>query len=276
MEQDFLLNPDVEKNYQRRSRLLTAIIFILLILGTLFLGLYGPYPPPPEEGIFINFGTTEMGTGDQEPQEQEVTETAQPMPESAAEETVETMETVNDVNATEVSVNNEQQPVDNPTDVEQPNPQPERQPVENAEPKVDPNKLFNPGNSQNSQSQNQGNDPLADGNKGQPDGTTGPNYHGQNSGLGDQGTGFDIAGRGIVHMPTDYYNGDEQGIVKLRIVVDASGKVTSAQYVARGSTITDPNLIKLAKQTALKLRYTPSPTNTVQTAVISVTFGLKR
>ena len=274
MATEYLLKPEVEEANKRKSKIITALLTLIMVLATLFIGLYGPYPPPPEEGIFVNFGTTDFGSGDVEPQQQEVVEEQQAQPEASEAEQVDNTEHSNDVNATEVNTNKTEKPDPKPTDVHEQVPNPTPDPVPDPKPVIDQNKLFN-GNSDNSNSTSQGDDPGDKlGNKGQQDGTTGPNYHGQNTGLGDQGSGFDIAGRGLVYKPTNYYSGSEQGIVRLKITVDGNGKVTSAKYYAKNSTITDHALIALAKKTAMKLKYSPDNNKPLQQAVISVKFGM--
>ncbi len=274
MATDYLLKPEVEEANKRKSRIITALLTLLIIIGAIFIGLYGPYPPPPEEGIFVNFGTTDYGSGTVEPQKQEVIEEQQAQPEASSVEQVENIESSNDVNATEVNTQQEQNKPTETNETTKPVEQSKPEPVPDPEPVVDQNKLFT-GNSNNSNSNSQGNDPADRlGNKGQQDGSNGPNYQGNNTGLGNQGSGFDIEGRGLVYKPTNYYSGAEQGIVRLKIIVDANGKVISAEYFAKNSTITDHSLIALAKKTAMKLKYSPDSKSPRQSALISVKFGM--
>ncbi|MCD6332967.1 MAG: TonB family protein [Bacteroidales bacterium] len=51
----------------------TVIFHIGIIVMLLYLHYSAPFPPPPEEGILINFGTNELGSGLQEPQKQTYT-----------------------------------------------------------------------------------------------------------------------------------------------------------------------------------------------------------
>ena len=48
----------------------TVTFHALLIALMLYLHFSAPFPPPPEDGILINFGTNEIGMGNIEPQEQ--------------------------------------------------------------------------------------------------------------------------------------------------------------------------------------------------------------
>jgi len=51
----------------------TTIFHGSLIILMLFFGFKAPFPPPPEEGILVNFGTNDMGGGFVEPQRQQYT-----------------------------------------------------------------------------------------------------------------------------------------------------------------------------------------------------------
>ena len=49
---------------EQRFGIISSIIFLVLFTGVLLLfGFSTPYPPPEEEGILINFGTDETGSG---------------------------------------------------------------------------------------------------------------------------------------------------------------------------------------------------------------------
>ena len=52
----------------------TLIFHSLLVLLFFFTGLSYTIPPPPEEGISINFGTTEFAEGENELQQEQVEE----------------------------------------------------------------------------------------------------------------------------------------------------------------------------------------------------------
>ncbi|MBK5193270.1 MAG: energy transducer TonB, partial [Flavobacteriaceae bacterium] len=54
--------------HERKSFAITVILHVLLILLLLFFGLKF-LDPPPESGIAINFGTSEVGSGDTQPTE---------------------------------------------------------------------------------------------------------------------------------------------------------------------------------------------------------------
>ena len=51
----------------KRGFIGTAIFHIIVLLMLLFLGFFTPLPLPGEEGIMVNFGTSNNGFGDIEP-----------------------------------------------------------------------------------------------------------------------------------------------------------------------------------------------------------------
>lgn len=93
------------------------------------------------------------------------------------------------------------------------------------------------------------------GNQGVESGTPdAPNY-GQGSGLGTDGISFDLGGREALSLFKPPYKIQQDGIVVVAVTVDRSGRVTDATPGIKGSTTLDENLLKLAKEAALKTRF---------------------
>ena len=86
-----------EKKNKRKGIIGTILFHTLLLIAFLFMGLTYQIPPPPEEGISINFGYVDEGVTEAEPEDK--SETPEPVQEeiveeqSAAEEEVVTQET---------------------------------------------------------------------------------------------------------------------------------------------------------------------------------------
>lgn len=94
------------------------------------------------------------------------------------------------------------------------------------------------------------------GNMGSPTGSTeSDNY---NQGLGGEGIGFDLTGRSPVHLPKPAFNVQKEGTVVVEIVVDRTGRVTSATPGVKGSTIVDNTLYAAAKKAALESKFNVS------------------
>ncbi|MCK5821400.1 MAG: hypothetical protein KAH17_05925 [Bacteroidales bacterium] len=62
------------KPFKNIRGLIGTILFHgILLLILIFFSFHAPFPPPPEQGIEINFGTNEVGSGLMEPQRQQYT-----------------------------------------------------------------------------------------------------------------------------------------------------------------------------------------------------------
>ena len=123
-----------EKKNKRKGIIGTLLFHILLIVAFLFMGLTYQIPPPPEEGISINFGYVDEGMSEAEPED--VAEIPEPVQEeiveeqSAAEEEVVTQET-------------EEAPIVEKTEQKKKEPEPEKQEViEEKKPEVNKKALY--------------------------------------------------------------------------------------------------------------------------------------
>ena len=97
------------------------------------------------------------------------------------------------------------------------------------------------------------------------------------------GTGLDLVsgdldkgleGRGLVGaLPKPDYTVDVTGKVIIDVTVDASGRVTSAEFHAQGSTTSNAVLVAAARQAALKARFTESA-SFVQGGMITYVFKM--
>lgn len=93
------------------------------------------------------------------------------------------------------------------------------------------------------------------GNGGNPDGDpSGDALEGISSGAGGgQVSGF--GGRGVLNAPKVTDNTQKTGRVVIKVCVNASGKVTSAEFTQRGSTTTDSQLRATAIRNAKKFKF---------------------
>ncbi|RIJ47143.1 cell envelope integrity protein TolA [Maribellus luteus] len=99
------------------------------------------------------------------------------------------------------------------------------------------------------------------GNQGVPTGDPNAGNYGQGgSGSGNQGSGisFSLSGRSAISLPKPQYPGNDAGVVVVKVTVDKTGKVTSAEAGVRGTTIMDQKFWNEAKQAALKARFNVS------------------
>jgi len=99
------------------------------------------------------------------------------------------------------------------------------------------------------------------GNQGAQWGTPGGDPNGTGSGLNGNGTGggdgmsYDLKGRTWRQKPLVFDNTQKTGKVVVGIKVDKNGNVVYAKYQQKGSNTTDPYLIQLAEQGALKAKF---------------------
>lgn len=84
-----------------------------------------------------------------------------------------------------------------------------------------------------------------------------------------------LEGRGLVgELPKPVYTANVSGKVIIAVTVDASGRVTSAEFHAQGSTTSNAALVEAAKRAAMKARFTESE-SFVQGGMITYVFKMK-
>ena len=263
-----------EKNNRFKGAVGTIGFHLLALLAILYFALSTPLPLPGEEGVEVNLGSSDQGMGyvqeqspppqqqlppalpppqtdpEPEPEEDIITQDVEEAP-AIEEEKVEEKEEVKqeeEVPSAESQVPSEE--VEQEIE-EEPEPQPEP-------PKVNERALYKGNSNTDGDGSNQGvtGEP---GDQGKPNGTIdATNYEGS-GGLGDEGVGYDLGGRGAKHLPKPAYDSDEQGKVVVDIKVDRNGKVVSAIAGAKGTTISDLRLRRLAEEAALRSVFSPDP-----------------
>jgi len=234
-----------EKKNKRKGIIGTLLFHILLIVAFLFMGLTYQIPPPPEEGISINFGYVDEGMNEAEPED--VAEIPDPVHEeiieeqSAAEEEVVTQET-------------EEAPLVEKTEQKKKEPELEKKEViEEKKQEVNKKALYT-GKKKNKET-DEGNTGES-GNQGAIDGD--PNakaYSG--GGIGTEGIAYQLGGRSPKFKAKPIYKIQEQGKVVVIITVDRLGNVVNAIPGAKGSTTLNKYLLAKAKEAALKTKFNP-------------------
>lgn len=210
-----------------------AIVAIVL----LSFGYDPPDPPIPEEGVEVNLGDSDFGSGD----DPKPSSTASSYAPPAAQNQVATQqaEPTPSLDASSVQGNTV-----NPAVTEQPT-------VENKEPEINKNALFTGRRNQSSGSGSQGQS-SGSGDQGKPTGSPNSNNYGGNGG----GNGnFSLSGRSKVALPAPEYGTNDQGTVVIQIWVDRSGKVTRAEFQPKGSNTQNGYLVSQAKAAAMRARF---------------------
>ncbi len=248
-----------QKKKTRNYGLIGTIAFHAAILLLLFiLSLLAPVPPPEEGGILINFGTSDQGTGNVQPEQAATVDSRQesnaPREEQPRETTTPAKpqpEKTQDVEPAPVIKKEKAKPV------ETPKAKPVEKPKEPEKPKVDeralyPGKKSKPGQG-SSGSEGETGKP---GDQGDPTGDPNAKSH-TGSGLGDSGISFSLSGRNLRVAPPIDDRSQETGRVVVDITVDKYGNVTNAIAPGRGSTTSNYELVRKSKEAAFKAKFSP-------------------
>ncbi|AXG74923.1 energy transducer TonB [Flavobacterium arcticum] len=249
----------LETKEEKKSFAITAAIFAVLLLLCLFLGM-SFMDPPPENGIAINFGTTDMGMGDIQP-----TEPIKSAPQPAESTPTDPTPAVDDVLTQDVDdapVITKEKPKEEKKPKEEPvKPKPEPTPPTPSKSTTDAlSSILNGPKSDGKEEGGQGKDNKP-GDAGKLDGSLNGAY---GNGGGSTGTGngkYNLAGRKALALPNPKYTCNEQGVVVVQIAVDKSGKVISATPGARGTTNTAKCLQDQAKAAAMSAKFDEGDTD---------------
>ena len=237
----------IKPTKNRRKAIIGTVLFhIGLLLCFIFMGLTYQIPPPPEEGITINFGYQDFGSGSE--QAEQIVEEQEITPQEIVNNNpvVEDIST-QDIEETPTTKLNEQ--LEKPEEVKKIE---EKKP----EPVVNTKALY-PGkkqNNSNSQGISEG-----QGDQGSQDGDPNSNAY-TGGGIGTNGIAYQLGGRTIVEIKKPNYDSQQQGKVVVTIRVDRNGKVISATPGAKGSTTTNAYLYSKAKEAALKTTFEANTT----------------
>ncbi len=246
---------DVLETKNKRIGLTTTIlVHIALILVFIFFGMTYMDPPPEEEGITINFGTTEMGMGEQQPTEQVASTQNEEQIDNTIEEVSNPTETAEEEVLTQ---NNTVAPAVEKKEKKKKEKK-EVKEVVKEEPKPDKNLSDALSNWKNKSSNNQGEgDTDQNGDQGDINGD--PNSTNRVGGGSGNGVTFNLSGRSMLGAPRIKDNSQEEGKVVVDIIVDKTGKVVRATPGARGSTTASSILYDKAKKAAINTKFNANP-----------------
>jgi len=237
----------IKPTKNRRKAIIGTVLFhIALLLCFIFMGLTYQIPPPPEEGITINFGYQDFGSGSE--QVEQIVEEQEIIPKEIVNNNpvVEDIST-QDIEETPTTKLKEQ--LEKPKEVK-------KIEEKKLEPAVNTKALY-PGkkqNNSNSQGVSEG-----QGDQGSQDGDPNSNAY-TFGGIGTNGIAYQLGGRTIAKIKKPNYDSQQQGKVVVTIRVDRSGKVISATPGAKGSTTTNAYLYSKAKEAALKTTFEANTT----------------
>ncbi|MDC9721429.1 MAG: energy transducer TonB [Urechidicola sp.] len=291
--------------HKRKSATITTIIMILLLLLIFFFGLKY-LDPPIESGIAVNFGTSNLGSGNIQPTkpvktvEKPVVTEEEVVPEEVIEEKVEEV-APDDAPSEEVLTSESDESIKIKAEeakrkkIEEAEREAKAEAVRIAKQKADEERkaqeeadriakeeedkkrqldaMMGGLNNNDGNSGGEGDDTIS-GDKGNVNGD--PNASGY-YGTGGSGGGGDyqLGDRTAIIKPKPAYECEEEGLVIVTIEVDRSGKVIKANAGTKGSTNTAPCLLSKAKEAALKTTWqADSSAGVKQIGIIKYRFSL--
>ena len=229
----------IKNSKNKQNAIIGTILFhILLLLCFIYMGLTYQIPPPPEEGITINFGYQDFGSGSEQPEpivEEEIT------PQKLNNRFVEEI-TTQDIEEIPISKSKDQ--INKSEEIKKAE---DKKP----DPVVNIKALYTGKKQNNSISQGIGEE---QGDQGIKDGNQNSNtYNGVSNGT--NGIAYQLGDRTIAEITKPIYDSQQQGKVVVTIRVNRNGNVISASPGAKGSTTTSLYLYAKAKEAALKTTF---------------------
>ena len=240
----------------------TALFLALVMVICMAFGYDPPDPPIPEEGVEVNVGNSDFGSGDN-PMPDASQASSAPRPSSATEQ-ISTQST-----ESSVPLYSSKKPSTSQRDNQTPTTQ---QPEPPKEPEINKNaitsgSMFNKGNKN---AGSEGNT-TGSGNMGKEGGD--PNSNRYDGAPGKGGAGFSLAGRSARALPSPNNSTNKEGKVVVKIWVDREGNVTQVSAPEKGSTVTDAGLVNQAKAAAKAAKFSSKPdAPEVQTGTITYVF----
>ena len=232
-----------EKRNKNKGIIGTILFHTLLLVMFLFMGLTYQDPPPAEEGISINFGFSDEGLGEIEPEDtEEITEIVE---EKIIEEQIESHDEILSQEIIETPAVKKTEKI-----VKLIEEKPKEEVIEEKKPEINKKALYTGKKKNINKAQgnkdSQGNQGLMDGDP------NANNYIG--GGIGIDGNAYQLGGRKAIKKPKPKGN-QVSGKVVVLITVDRLGNVIYANAGAQGSTTFDKELLERAKKAALKTTF---------------------
>ncbi len=238
-------------NKEKYKGLIATVLFHTgIILLLIFFGFTTSLPLPGEEGVEVNLGYMDEGSGDIQPIEPIVPKESTPTPpkqiEKKQEIATQDIEEAPPIEETKPDIEETKKEV-----IEQP------KEVIKEEPKVNPAALYKGKSKSSAEPSNEG-ITGKEGDQGKPSGTKeSKNYLGK-GGFGN-GPSASLSGRTPKYLPTPSRHFKETGTVVVQIDVNKYGKVIKAVAIDRGSTTTDSQLRKMAVEAAKMAIFNANP-----------------
>ena len=292
-------NNDLHKFPSERGKGIagTVIIHLVLLLLLVFVGFSMPPPPETEEGIEVNFGTDETGSGLIEPSPPALQEETSAMPDPSKTEVSEdepllTQDTEEAPEVKKVDPDAERKKLEKIEADKKRREELEAERIRKATEEAEKKRIaaeqqrqsdiMNRTKNALANSKNAGTNTTGEGitggagNQGVSNGSADSQVRGDGGGTGDKGISYNLQGRGFQKLPPPKYDYQGEGRVVVDVSVDRAGKVIQAIPGTKGSTTLDEYLLKVAKDAALEARFEAKPdAPVVQKGTITYNFILK-
>ena len=274
-----------EKNSARLTALIAVILLLLLfVVGTKYMD------PPEEYGVAVNFGNSDFGKGNVQPLKPVKSEPRKieepPQPDVSKSEPTNASENKEDVltqeDAESIAIKKQKQAeakakaiADAKAKAEADRIAKEKREQEEKKKKLDA-LIGGVSKSEGSETGSEGNDNKS-GDKGQLDGNPYAASYFGGQGAGSGGVGYGLNGRGKASFKRLKQDCNESGMVIVKIIVNQSGNVISAEPGQRGTTNTAQCLLEPAKKIAMSHKWpSDSKAPTRQIGFVSVNFKLSQ
>lgn len=289
----FLDTRHKKKSFTLTTLLLSALLLLLFYIGLTYLD------PPIENGIAVNFGTMDFGSGEVQPKEkirsepQEVVsepvqqvQEVQPQEETVEEAPVEKVLTSDNEESIKIKQQQEaKRKADEAAEKakaeaeriakEKRDAEEKKRQEQEAKKKNIDALIGGIGKSDGTTTGSEGDDDRL-GDKGQSDGDPyATSYYGA-PGSGSGTGGYGLSGRSLVSKGKVQQECNEEGRVVVRIVVGRNGQVIQATPGVKGTTNNAPCLLEPAKKTALQHRWNPdsnAPAEQIGFVVVNFKLG---
>ncbi|WP_411031063.1 cell envelope integrity protein TolA [Spongiimicrobium sp. 3-5] len=273
----------LDTRHKKKSFTLTTLLLSVLLLLLFYIGL--TYMDPPiENGISINFGTTDFGSGNVQPkekvksepnkkptepkiEEQEIEKVAKETAEEAPAKAPPAEKVLTQESEESIKIRQEQEAkriADNAAKKAKAEAEREAKRKRDAEAKAEKERqakknkldaLMGGLNKSDGTASGSEGDDHKTGDKGHPDGDPyATSYYGS-PGSGNGTGGYGLNGRSLVSRGKVPQECNEEGTVVVKIVVDRTGKVISATPGVKGTNNSHPCLLDPASKTAFKHKW---------------------
>lgn len=260
---------DVDNRRSKRAATVAVAVYVVLCVLLAWCVRFQLHQESYAEGIMIDFGDGDRGTGntDMELSELAFEQESAPQPDARQQE----MMTAQDEEAPVIEQRRE--PKKTEAAAQERPAEPVQAPVATPKPREVNRRALFPGRTAQSTAPSEG-ETNGTGNQGNLAGAANASHAG--TGTGTSGVAFDLSGRQpIGELPKPGYTADDQGRVVVQITVNGSGVVTGASYRSVGSTTQNGQLVAEALKAARKARFTPAEGVEVQTGTITYIFKMR-